>query len=315
MRNIHSMTGFANAQTSFNDWQMGIELRSVNSRFLDLTFRLPDEWRHLESQMRLQLTKTIQRGKVECRLQCNHLHTHAQTAPKLEVLLELKKTQAQVLHALPNAVPLSVADVLRLTQDNRNIQTYSQSNEEISATVLQLLQRTVVDFLGAREVEGNRLASMLLGHVHQLRALATQAAPLVPQLVSQQQQKFLTRWSEALRLVQGETQMQPQSDINSNSSMASTTLAQERALNEVTTFAIRIDIAEELMRLGSHLDEIEKLLLQGGQLGKRLDFLIQELHREANTLGSKSVVLDLSRISVDMKVLIEQMREQVQNIE
>jgi uncharacterized protein (TIGR00255 family) len=141
---------------------------------------------------------------------------------------------------------------------------------------------------------------MLSERSAQLRALAALAAPLVPQLVEQHKARFLERWREAMALAEGS--MPPES-------------AQERALTEATAYAIRIDVAEEITRLNSHLDEIERLLTAGGEIGKRLDFLIQELHREANTLGSKSSSLELTRISVDMKVLIEQMREQVQNIE
>jgi uncharacterized protein (TIGR00255 family) len=141
---------------------------------------------------------------------------------------------------------------------------------------------------------------MLLGHLKQLRTLAQQAQPLVPKLVEQQRARFLERWKEAMNLTEG---------------AALPEAAQDRALSEATAFAIRIDVAEELMRLGSHVDEIERLVKKGGEIGKRLDFLIQELHREANTLGSKSAALELTHISVDMKVLIEQMREQVQNLE
>ncbi len=141
---------------------------------------------------------------------------------------------------------------------------------------------------------------MLLGHLGQLRELVRQAQPLVPQLVEQQRTRFLERWKEAMALADGASLPEA---------------AQDRALTEATAFAIRIDVAEELMRLGSHIDEIERLVKKGGEIGKRLDFLIQELHREANTLGSKSASIELTRISVDMKVLIEQMREQVQNIE
>jgi uncharacterized protein (TIGR00255 family) len=141
---------------------------------------------------------------------------------------------------------------------------------------------------------------MLQGHLEQLRALAEQARPLIPQLVDQQRARFLERWKEAMALSEGT--VTPEA-------------AQDRALTEATAFAIRIDVAEELTRLAAHLDEIERLVKKGGEVGKRLDFLIQELHREANTLGSKSAALELTRISVDMKVLIEQMREQVQNIE
>jgi uncharacterized protein (TIGR00255 family) len=148
-----------------------------------------------------------------------------------------------------------------------------------------------------------RLAQTLRERLSQLRALATQAAPLVPQLVEQQRLRFLERWREAMALAEGTTLPEA---------------AQDRALTEATAFAIRIDVAEELTRLVSHFDEMDDLLAKGGKtegVGKRLDFLIQELHREANTLGSKSATLEMTRISVDMKVLIEQLREQVQNIE
>jgi uncharacterized protein (TIGR00255 family) len=144
------------------------------------------------------------------------------------------------------------------------------------------------------------MSTMLTDRLEQLRALALQAVPLVPQLVAQQRQRFLDRWQEAMTLTEGATLPEA---------------AQDRALTEATAFAIRIDVAEEVTRLNSHLDEIERLLKKGGEVGKRLDFLIQELHREANTMGSKSSALELTHISVDMKVLIEQMREQVQNIE
>jgi uncharacterized protein (TIGR00255 family) len=141
---------------------------------------------------------------------------------------------------------------------------------------------------------------MLTERLGQLRALAQQAVPLVPKLVEQQRLRFIERWKEAMALTDGSTLPEA---------------AQDRALTEATAFAIRIDVAEEITRLDSHLDEIERLLKKGGEVGKRLDFLIQELHREANTMGSKSSALELTHISVDMKVLIEQMREQVQNIE
>ena len=142
------------------------------------------------------------------------------------------------------------------------------------------------------------------GHLHARLVAGVVAAgaviPVVPQLVEQQRQRFLDRWKEAMALTEGSSLPEA---------------AQDRALTEATAFAIRIDVAEEITRLNSHLDEIERLLKKGGEVGKRLDFLIQELHREANTMGSKSAALELTKISVDMKVLIEQMREQVQNIE
>jgi uncharacterized protein (TIGR00255 family) len=195
---------------------------------------------------------------------------------------------------LPTAAPLTVAEVLRLSEPA------TQPAPQLQAQTLELARQALQQLADARQREGARLADLLRERTGQLRALAQQAAPLVPMLVEQQKKRFLERWADAMALTD---------------SGASTQAAQERALTEATAFAIRIDVAEELGRLGSHLEEVDALLSGGGELGKLLDFLIQELHREANTLGSKSATLELTRISVDMKVLIEQMREQVQNIE
>ena len=215
-------------------------------------------------------------------------------APAPLLLQRLLTLQDTVQAWLPDARSLSVADVLRLSGNS------TSDTADWSAQLPDLAETVLADLLKARAAEGKRLAIMLLERVSQLRALTSAAVPLVPQLVEQQRTRFLERWKEAMAL--GDGAVAPQA-------------AQDRALAEATAFAIRIDVAEEVTRLGSHLDEIESLLKKGGEIGKRLDFLIQELHREANTLGSKSATLELTRISVDMKVLIEQMREQVQNLE
>ncbi|MFN5164706.1 MAG: YicC family protein [Pseudomonadota bacterium] len=168
--------------------------------------------------------------------------------------------------------------------------------------VLAAARACLAGLAEARAREGDRLAATLRERIAQLRQLAGRAGPLVPSVVQRQQQRFVERWNEALHAVQG-------------AAGVAAAAVQERALAEAAAYAIRIDVAEELSRLQAHLDEIDRLLDAGGEVGKRLDFLIQELHREANTLGSKSAALELTGISVDMKVLIEQMREQVQNIE
>jgi uncharacterized protein (TIGR00255 family) len=216
--------------------------------------------------------------------------------PSVKLLQRLNGVQDSIKAWLPSARDLSVADVLRLAAGD------SAPRGDLGPDLTELTEKTVKALLAAREREGARLAKMLLDHLGQLRKLAAQALPLVPKLVEQQRTRFLERWQEAMGLTAGTGGTLPEA-------------AQDRALTEATAFAIRIDVAEELTRLNSHLDEIERLLKKGGEIGKRLDFLIQELHREANTLGSKSAALELTRIGVDMKVLIEQMREQVQNIE
>ena len=174
--------------------------------------------------------------------------------------------------------------------------------ERLDEVALEAAGRAVAALREARAREGARLVSILEERIARLRELAAQAAPLVPQVVQRQQQRFLERWHEALANAGAGSTVTPEA-------------LQERALNEAAAYALRIDVAEELSRLVAHLDEISRLLKAGGELGKRLDFLIQELHREANTLGSKSSALELTNVSVEMKVAIEQMREQVQNIE
>jgi uncharacterized protein (TIGR00255 family) len=301
------MTGYASAQAAGTaespdsegrtapTRRLGLEIRSVNSRFLDLAFRLPDELRALEPALRTLLTQSVRRGKVEVRATLESTEAAAVPAPTPQLLQRLNAAQDTIRSWLPQATPLSVADVLRLCG------TQGPASEDWGPTALSLAEQALAALLKARAQEGARLATMLEGHLEQLRALAQQAGPLVPRLVDQQRQRFMERWQEAMGLTEGAS--------------PSPEAAQERALSEATAFAIRIDVAEEITRLQSHLDEIERLLKKGGDIGKRLDFLIQELHREANTMGSKSAALELTRISVDMKVLIEQMREQVQNIE
>ena len=305
------MTGYASAQSGAAQpgaeaesnkaprLRIGVEIRSVNSRFLDLAFRLPEELRQHEPALRNLLNGRLKRGKVELRAAIETPQTAQVADPSPRLLQRLNAVQDQVLAWLPGARPLSVADVIRLASAE------GQQPGDLGEQLLPLAGAALAEMISAREREGHRLAGMLTGHLVQLRALAAQAMPLVPQLVDQQRQRFLARWQGAMGLAN------PASGDLALPSDA----AQDRAMTEATAFAIRIDVAEELTRLSSHLDEIERLIAQGGEVGKRLDFLIQELHREANTLGSKSAVIEMTRISVDMKVLIEQMREQVQNIE
>ena len=274
--------------------RLGVEIRSVNSRFLDLALRLPDELRQHEPALRELLTGKLKRGKVELRVALDMAGAGQLPEPSHRLLQKLNGLQDMVRTWLPTATPLSVADVIRLAA------TEQAPAGEVGEQLLPLAEKALKDLVAARQREGGRLAVTLNERLAQLRALAEQALPLVPQLVEQQRQRFLDRWKDAMALADGATLPEA---------------AQDRALTEATAFAIRIDVAEELTRLNAHLDEIERLLKKGGEVGKRLDFLIQELHREANTLGSKSAALELTRISVDMKVLIEQMREQVQNIE
>jgi len=304
---VYSMTGYASGHQAASaaaaeggsgkhaQARLAIELRSVNSRFLDLSFRLPDELRQHEPALRALLGARLKRGKVELRAYVEGRDAAALTDPPPRLLQRLAALQDQVRVWLPDAASLSTADALHLATGAE-----TGGDAALADELLPLAEKVLSDFTAARAREGARLTQLLLERLTRLRQLATEAAPLVPQAVEMQKQRFLARWAEAL---------------GGDELGAAPAAAQERALAEATAFAIRIDVAEELGRLAAHLDEIEAVLNKGGDIGKRLDFLIQELHREANTLGSKSPALELTRISVDMKVLIEQMREQVQNVE
>jgi uncharacterized protein (TIGR00255 family) len=300
------MTGYASVQSSTPAAEVstdsaasptvrfGLEIRSVNSRFLDLSFRLPDELRHTEPALREHIVQHIKRGKVEVRAVYHSNQDAELTDPAIGTLQKLLSLQNKIQSWLPGARDLSVSDVIKLASHEKSAAGLNE------ADLMPLATQAVKALKDARAREGARLADMLQDRISQLRTLAEQAAPLLPLLVEQQRQRFIDRWNEAMALSGG---------------TVSSDVAKDRALTEATAFAIRIDVAEELTRLASHLDELSRLIKKGGDIGKRLDFLIQELHREANTLGSKSAALELTNISVDMKVLIEQMREQVQNIE
>jgi uncharacterized protein (TIGR00255 family) len=305
---VYSMTGYASASagaarqgdggaatTAGAVALVSAELRSVNGRFLDLSLRLPDELRALEPALRELVAGAVKRGKVELRISSARDAEGVVATPAADQLSHLSRIEATVQSWLPKAAPLSVHEALQWCRGG-------VSADRLDAPAMQAARDAVAALREARGREGQRLAAVLHERIAHLRRLTDQARPLLPAVVQRQRQRFLERWQEALS-ASGATQS------------VSAEALQERALNEAAAFAIRIDVAEELARLTAHLDEIERLLQKGGEVGKRLDFLIQELQREANTLGSKSAALELTGLAVEMKVAIEQMREQVQNIE
>jgi uncharacterized protein (TIGR00255 family) len=271
------------------------ELRSVNGRFLDLSLRLPDELRALEPALRELVAGVVKRGKVELRITSARDVEGVVAAPGVDQLSHLSRIEGTVQSWLPKATPLSVHEALQWCRGGA-------AAHRLDAPAMQAARDAVAALREARGREGERLAAVLHERIAHLRTLTAQAAPLLPAVVQRQRQRFLERWQEALT-------------ASGAAQSVSADALQDRALNEAAAFAIRIDVAEELARLTAHLDEIERLLHKGGEIGKRLDFLIQELQREANTLGSKSAALELTGLAVEMKVAIEQMREQVQNIE
>jgi uncharacterized protein (TIGR00255 family) len=291
---ILSMTGYATASAELDSGSLTLELRAVNHRYLDIQLRMADELRGFEGMLREAITAQLQRGKVECRI--NYGARSAQTAAALnrDLLQQLAAWNQEVRAALPDAGSLSVADVLRW---NGVLETPGASADELRATLLDLLQTVLQEFSAARAREGEKTREFLLQRVEKIEALRDGVMPHVPAAIAAFEQKLAARLREAVKNV-------PAQDA-----------WDERIRQEITLFAGKIDVDEELSRLASHLTEMRRILAHGGAVGKRLDFLMQELNREANTLGSKSVDAEVSRSAMEMKILIEQMREQIQNLE
>ena len=312
---VYSMTGFGNASATAasaassegaaatDSAAVTVELRSVNSRFLDISFRMPDELRQHEGALRDLITAGCRRGKVDVRVSAAKSSGDDWPQPTADQLNRLSRLEGTVTSWMGKAQPLTVNEVLHWCR-SAPVPTSGRVDEAL----MEAGKRAVVALKEARAREGEKLVGILMERITRLRELAAQAEPLVPAVVERQQQRFLERWAEALKATGGH-------EATSSAGSVPTEALRERAMNEAATFALRIDVAEELSRLRAHLEEIARLLKAGGEVGKRLDFLIQELLREANTLGSKASALELTNISVEMKVLIEQMREQVQNVE
>lgn len=284
------MTGFASASRELGSLHLNLELRAVNHRYLDLQFKLPEELRHNEPALREQLAGAVWRGKVECRMQVSRNEAAAVSGAISEAALSrLLSAQAAVHKLQPEAGALTVHDMLRWP----GVLAESLTDpEELTRAVLALMKKAAAEFLGSREREGSKLKAMILERCAGIRGFCAQIEPRVPELQAVYSRKLAERMREAG--VAGDP---------------------ERLAQELALFASKIDVAEELSRLVTHVAEVERVLAAGGACGKRLDFLMQELNREANTFGSKSVDGELTRVAVELKVLIEQMREQVQNIE
>lgn len=287
---IFSMTGFASAATELDSGSLAVELRAVNHRYLDLQLRMPDELRMLEPMLREILAAQLVRGKVECRVTFSARQSEQSPAQINQSLVQLlAKWNGEVRAILPEAGSLSVADVL---QWNGVLQSPSVSAAALQTILPGLVRQVLFEFTAARGREGGKLQEFLLQRIEQIEILCTMVAPRIPAAIAAYEEKLSVRLHAALQA--GD---------------------EERLRQEITLFASKIDVDEELTRLQTHLVEMQRVLEKGGAVGKRLDFLMQELHREANTLGSKSVDAEVSRSSMEMKLIIEQMREQIQNLE
>ena len=287
---IYSMTGYAAAARELAGGVLNVELRSVNHRYLDIQFRLPDEVRPVEPALREVLSARLNRGKIECRVTWTPTPAGRRT-PDLdqELLAQVAALEERVRATLPQASRLAVSDVLRwpgmLGAENVPL-------EELKSACLALLKQVLEEFAVTRGREGEKLKVMLLERAAAMEQRIVDVGPRMPQVIAAFQEKLATRLKEALG--------------NADD---------ERIRQEVVLFANKIDVDEELSRLGAHIVELKRVLAAGGAVGKRLDFLMQELNREANTLGSKAADIGVTQVSMELKLLIEQMREQIQNIE
>ena len=299
------MTGYAVHTRETPTGTVTIELKSVNSRFLDLQFRINDDLRALEPMLREAIIARVARGKVECRISFGRKNA-GETGLALngKLLAALADMQETVRRQFAQAPLLSVHELLRWPGV---IEEAEIGQETLQADVAATAKAALDAFIDSRAREGAALQAALESRIDAMEAIVKRITPLVPQVIAQFQQKAIERMQEALGVsLQGDT-------------AAVSSLTREEALErirqEVTLYGIRIDIAEELSRLAAHLAETRHILKKGGQVGKRLDFMMQELNREANTVGSKAAITELADASMELKLLIDQMREQVQNLE
>lgn len=286
---INSMTAFARETLEAQWGSLTIELRGVNHRFFELSLRLPENLRQLEPYCRSELNKTIKRGKVEMSVK---FKTGAQTEYNFTVNQGLLEGLAAAANDIAKSFTQTTVSTTDILQWPGVIQVQEGQLDELLEATKTVLQKTAESFVAMRRREGDGLANFLEERLLQITEQASAMVILVPELVAQQQQIIRDRFKEL--------------KIEADS---------QRIEQELVLLAQRMDVSEELHRLVSHVEEVKHTLSKGGVVGRRLDFLMQELNREANTLASKSMNAKLTKVAVNLKVAIEQMREQVQNIE
>jgi uncharacterized protein (TIGR00255 family) len=284
------MTAFARLQGHGEYGELTWEVRSVNHRFLETTVRLPEELRAIEPAVRERVTERLGRGKVECNLRFKGAPSAAAALKVNDALVEQILVAAdKMAHRLHSSHLPSIMDVLRWPGV---LETAEQDLTPVQEAALAQFDQALDALIEAREREGSRLAELIEQRLAAMRVQVERARERMPQVIDAVRERLKTRLAEVVE-----------------------NLDQDRLEQEMALLAQRLDVDEEMDRLGTHLDEVGRVLGQDEPVGRRLDFLMQELNREANTLGSKSADADTTAVSVEMKVLIEQMREQVQNIE
>jgi len=294
---IYSMTGYAACVREIEGGSLHLELKSVNNRFLDVSFRVGDALRSLEAALRGKITARLTRGKVECRLFISRAGQGRSGALDEAALQELSALETRVRAVLPEARPFSVAEALLFPGVWNTESDGLQDGSTLQETALVLLDEALNELLASRAREGEKLMRMILERGAKMREILTRIMPLLPAAEAE----FLAYLSQRVRA------LMPDGKLDE--------ACEKRLLQEATLCAAKMDVAEEISRLETHLDELEHIGETGGAVGKRLDFLSQELNREANTLASKAVSTELNQAAMELKLLIEQIREQAQNIE
>lgn len=307
---IRSMTAFANTRTELELGAINMEIRSVNNRYLDLHLRIPEELRFSEAIIRERLGQSLQRGKVELRVNFQRAFNAEKNQLHPELLNQLAAQLAAARAVIDDIPAPRLSEVIALNNQEQGL-----DHDKWLPAISQSLQAALDDLDQAKQREGHRLAAMMMEVANQMVVLVDEVELHLPQLLIDHQEKITSRLSDALSAVS------PDGFAQISGEELSARIAQESAL-----FSLRIDVSEEITRLRSHIKELSHILSTGntadktsktrqGSIGKRLDFLFQEMNREANTLGSKAGSIDVTRTAIDLKLMIEQLREQAQNIE
>ena len=294
------MTGFASAARPTALGRLTLELRSVNSRFLDLSLKMPDDLRGTEAVVRETIGAQIARGKVECRISIARGAGESEPQLNAAALQQLATLAAQVARTLPAVAPISTADVLNWPGV---VETPGAEPDVLRVQVLEALIEALAALAESRRREGNALSTILQAQCEQIEQIAAQLSARAPELIAAVERKLNERLEKAL------------GPALSGASALTREEVSERIRQEVTLYALKMDVDEEIKRLATHVVEVRRVLRAGGAVGRRLDFLMQELNREANTLGSKAAAIEMTNASVELKIVIEQMREQIQNLE
>ena len=300
MPSVASMTGYAALDGKTLAGTVTAECRSVNSRFLDLTMRLDDALRFTEPAVRERLQKRLTRGKVELRLNLTADASALPASVNEEALRRVLALQETILKLDPQAQELSVAEILELPGIAA---AETPDRDKLLGEVLAIVDRTLDEFIAAREREGAALAQVLSGYCDKMSAVVKDVRGAMPQIISQLEGRLTERLTDAL------------ADALKEKSTLTKEEVTDRIRQEVTMYAIKMDVDEEMNRLDTHLAEVKRLLAQGGAVGRKLDFMAQEMNREANPLGSKAAAIEMTQASLALKITIDQMREQIQNLE